>query len=129
MKWIKATEKLPTHYLKFPLKYNGSYYTGYYDYSRKMFFLAVDQPIPNIGGIEWLDETESESPELQELQAKAAAYDLLENLLTRNRSIELTEYRGECGEVFDYGVITDTKEFLAPTLSEAIEKASKNAIK
>ncbi len=61
---------------------------------------------------------------LNRMKQQYAAFDNLETLLTRHRSIEIAEYRND-GEVMDYGVITDTKEFLAPTLSEAIEKASK----
>ena len=151
MKWIKASERLPEDKDKvYVFRVIGVYTKSI---SMYLNFPTPIPDLLGWGWdkIEWLDESEPPAKKnefentkhgkeaLEEFKRKRVlvyesewlenksnsdTYLLLENLLTRHRSIEIAEYRNEEGEVIDYGVITDTKEFLAPTLKEAISKAN-----
>ena len=53
--WVKASEELPEHMMHQSIKVNGRPYSGYYDYSRKVFMLPNMGPsgLP-VDDIEWL---------------------------------------------------------------------------
>lgn len=60
MKWVKASERLPQHYVKTPLKVltedGWQYHIGWWDFSRKGFMIyAASIPMP-VDRVEWLDE-------------------------------------------------------------------------